>query len=58
MAVEFDLELDGEKVTVIAEVAQQVGDSRVRAICMKPTDGLTRGTPCRNTGTRHRSAGR
>jgi F-type H+-transporting ATPase subunit beta len=32
-------------------VAQQIGESRVRAICLKPTDGLTRGTPVRNLGT-------
>ncbi|GIT46112.1 MAG: hypothetical protein Ct9H300mP12_06970 [Acidimicrobiales bacterium] len=31
-------------------MAQQIGDSRVRAIAMKPTDGLTRGTAVRNTG--------
>jgi len=32
------------------EVAQQIGDSRVRAICLRPTDGLVRGTAVRNTG--------
>ncbi|MCU1454249.1 MAG: synthase, beta subunit [Acidimicrobiales bacterium] len=35
---------------VRAEVAQQIGDNRVRAICLKPTDGLSRGTAVRNTG--------
>jgi F-type H+-transporting ATPase subunit beta len=35
---------------VTAEVAQQIGDNRVRAISMKPTDGLARGTVVRNTG--------
>ena len=49
-AVEMDLELDGEKVTVVAEVAQQIGEGRVRCICLKPTDGLVRGAPVRNTG--------
>jgi F-type H+/Na+-transporting ATPase subunit beta len=49
-AVEFDIELEGEKITVLAEVAQQLGQGRVRAVCMKPTDGLKRGTPVRNTG--------
>ena len=39
--------------SLLAEVAQQLGDSRVRAICMKPTDGLTAGTPVRNLGPRH-----
>jgi F-type H+-transporting ATPase subunit beta len=49
-AIEFDIELDGTRITVLAEVAQQLGNSRVRAICMKPTDGLRRGTAVRNTG--------
>jgi F-type H+-transporting ATPase subunit beta len=49
-AVEFDILLEGEKITVLAEVAQQLGQGRIRAVCMKPTDGLKRGTPVRNTG--------
>jgi len=49
-AIEFDIELEGETITVLAEVAQQLGNSRVRAVCFKPTDGLVRGTPVRNTG--------
>src|ERR1700722_3917426 len=50
MAVEMDLELDGTKITVTAEVAQQIGEGRVRCICLKPTDGLRRGTTVVNTG--------
>jgi F-type H+-transporting ATPase subunit beta len=49
-ALEFDVNVDGQDITIVAEVAQQIGDSRVRAIAMKPTDGLTRGTTVRNTG--------
>ncbi|HJP15453.1 MAG TPA: F0F1 ATP synthase subunit beta [Acidimicrobiales bacterium] len=49
-AVEFDVDLDGVQTTIVAEVAQQIGDNRIRAIAMKPTDGLTRGTQVRNTG--------
>ena len=49
-AVEFTVTIGGEEVVITAEVAQQIGDGRVRAICMKPTDGLTRGTPVRNLG--------
>jgi F-type H+-transporting ATPase subunit beta len=49
-AIEFSIELEGETTMVLAEVAQQLGDGRVRAICMKPTDGLVRGAPVRNTG--------
>jgi F-type H+-transporting ATPase subunit beta len=49
-AIEFDIMIDGEPVPVLAEVAQQLGEGRVRAICMKPTDGLVRGTAVRNIG--------
>jgi len=49
-AVEFDITLEGETITVMAEVAQQLGDGRVRAVCLKPTDGLVRGAPVRNLG--------
>jgi F-type H+-transporting ATPase subunit beta len=49
-ALEFTVEVEGEKINVLAEVAQQLGQSRVRAICLKPTDGLRRGTEVRNTG--------
>jgi F-type H+-transporting ATPase subunit beta len=49
-ALSMTITVDGQEVEVRAEVAQQIGDSRVRAICLKPTDGLRRGTPVRNTG--------
>jgi len=49
-ALELTVNVDGTPVNVVAEVAQQIGDSRVRVVTMKPTDGLTRGTPVRNTG--------
>ncbi len=49
-AVEMDLELDGVTVTVTAEVAQQIGEGRVRGVCMKPTDGLVRGAIVRQSG--------
>ncbi|HEX5266235.1 MAG TPA: F0F1 ATP synthase subunit beta [Acidimicrobiales bacterium] len=49
-AVEMDIELEGQTTTVTSEVAQQIGDGRVRCVCLKPTDGLRRGTPVRNTG--------
>jgi F-type H+-transporting ATPase subunit beta len=44
------IDTGAEPIEVRAEVAQQIGDNRVRAICLKPTDGLRRGTPVRNTG--------
>src|SRR5438045_6234765 len=49
-ALEMDIELEGQTIVVTAEVAQQIGEGRVRAVCLKPTDGLTRGTLVRNTG--------
>jgi len=49
-AVEMDVELDGKQLTVTAEVAQQIGDGRVRCVCMQPTDGLVRGAVVRQTG--------
>ena len=50
-ALAFEVIVDGEPTTVMAEVAQQIGESRVRAVSLKPTDGLTRGTAVRNTGS-------
>src|SRR6266516_2586805 len=49
-ALELDRTLDEETDTIVCEVAQHVGDSVVRAIAMKPTDGVVRGTPVANTG--------
>ena len=49
-ALEFTVEVDGKPNKILAEVAQQLGQSRVRAVCMKPTDGLRRGTAVRDTG--------
>ncbi len=49
-ALELTVNVDGKDVPVIAEVAQQIGDSRVRVICMKPTDGLRRGQEVKNLG--------
>ncbi len=49
-AIEFTINVAGDDIVVRAEVAQQLGDSRVRAVAMKPTDGLRRGTPVRNLG--------
>jgi F-type H+-transporting ATPase subunit beta len=49
-AVEVDVVLEGTPETITAEVAQQIGDGRVRCICLKATDGLTRGAEVRNLG--------
>ena len=49
-AVEMDISLEGRTITVTGEVAQQIGEGRVRCICMQPTDGLLRGAVVRQTG--------
>src|SRR5438874_1714657 len=49
-ALEVERTLDGETVTIVCEVAQHIGDSTIRAIAMRPTDGLVRGAPVVNTG--------
>ena len=51
-ALEVDLTLGDDERTLTLEVAQHIGDNMVRAISMKPTDGLVRGAPV----TRHRRA--
>ena len=49
-AVEMDIELEGQRTTIMAEVSLQIGEGRARCICLKPTDGLRRGTTVRNLG--------
>ena len=46
----FALVTGGETEEIRAEVAQHIGENRVRAIAMKPTDGLTRGAVVRQLG--------
>ena len=44
-AVEFTVNVDGKPVVVLAEVAQQLGNSRVRAVCRAgPRDADSAGT--------------
>src|SRR6202165_4347731 len=50
MAVEIELRDNGSSLIIPAEVAQQLGEGRVRCVCLKPTDGLSRGMTVRNTG--------
>ena len=50
-ALTVDLTLEGETTTITCEVAQHIGDSTVRTIALRPTDGLVRGTPVTNTGS-------
>ena len=48
-ALEMEITVGGTTQTVTAEVAQHLGHGRVRAVAMKPTDGLVRGTEVRDT---------
>jgi len=49
-ALELEIEVEGEKRRLVAEVQQHVGDDRVRAVAMDSTDGLSRGAAVRDTG--------
>ena len=37
-------------ISILVEVAQHIGESRVRTIALQPTDGLVRGMRCVSTG--------
>ena len=49
-ALQVEVALGGETNTIILEVAQHIGDGVVRAISMKPTDGMVRGATVTDTG--------
>jgi F-type H+/Na+-transporting ATPase subunit beta len=49
-ALTTDIQLLGETTTLTLEVAQHLGDDLVRAIALKPTDGLVRGGVVNDTG--------
>jgi F-type H+-transporting ATPase subunit beta len=49
-ALTVDVKLGEETTTITCEVAQHIGESIVRAIALRPTDGLVRGAPVVNTG--------
>ena len=49
-ALQTTYTLDGVKIVLTLEVAQHLGDDLVRAIALKPTDGLVRGQEVRDTG--------
>src|SRR5690349_22808099 len=48
--LETEVTLSGETSTLPLEVAQHIGDGMVRAISLKPTDGLVRGAQVTDTG--------
>jgi F-type H+-transporting ATPase subunit beta len=49
-ALTTEITLDGEVSILTLEVAQHLGDDLVRAIALKPTDGLVRGQAVSDTG--------
>ncbi len=49
-ALLVDTEVAGTKETLTLEVAQHIGDGLVRAISLRPTDGVVRGSVVTNTG--------
>jgi F-type H+/Na+-transporting ATPase subunit beta len=49
-ALLVDTTVGSEKRTMTMEVALHIGDNMVRAIALKPTDGMQRGTEVRDTG--------
>jgi F-type H+-transporting ATPase subunit beta len=49
-ALHFDVVVGATTQRVVAEVAQHLGGGRVRAVAMKPTDGVVRGTEVTDTG--------
>jgi F-type H+-transporting ATPase subunit beta len=49
-ALTVDVEMAGETVTLTLEVAQHIGDGMVRAISLRPTDGVVRGSTVTDLG--------
>jgi len=49
-ALRIQGEVNGQVIDVVAEVEQHLGENRVRAVSMKPTDGMQRGMAAVDTG--------
>jgi F-type H+-transporting ATPase subunit beta len=49
-ALTVDVDLEGTTTTITCEVEQHIGESQVRAIALRPTDGMIRGAVVTNTG--------
>ena len=57
-ALTLDVDLGGETTTITCEVAQHIGDATVRAIALKPTDGVVRRARREHWLPDHRAGGR
>ncbi len=49
-AIESQIEIRGEKIRLVGEVAKHMGGGQVRCVALASTDGLRRGQPCTDTG--------
>ncbi len=49
-ALTVDTRIEGREETLTLEVAQHIGDGLVRAISLRPTDGIVRGSVVTDTG--------
>src|SRR6187200_2545997 len=49
-ALTVEIDVEGETRSMTMEVELHIGDNLVRAIALKPTDGMQRGTEVRDTG--------
>ena len=50
-AVTCEIDLVGEKSTLVGEVAKHLGGGQVRCVALASTDGLRRGDACTDTGS-------
>jgi F-type H+-transporting ATPase subunit beta len=50
LRIRSDSQANGAPIDVIAEVEQHLGENRVRAVAMKPTDGMQRGMSVTDLG--------
>jgi len=49
-AVECTIEMGGESLRLVGEVARHLGGGQIRCVALASTDGLRRGDDCRDTG--------
>ncbi len=50
LRIEDDAEMSSQKINIIVEIAQHLGENRVRCVAMQSTDGLVRGMDAVDTG--------
>jgi F-type H+/Na+-transporting ATPase subunit beta len=50
-ALTCEIEIRGEKTTLVGEVSKHMGGGQVRCVALASTDGLRRGQPCVDTGS-------